>query len=297
MDFERQYLDLISHVAKNGDYRMDRTSVGTRSVFGAMIRADLSDGSFPALTTKRVYWKTAVREMLWFLSGKTNIQDLLKDEVHIWSEWPHQKYVAQTSDQISLKDFEQRILGDDAFAAQWGDLGPVYGKQWRQWKGPDGKTYDQIAKVIETLKTNPSSRRMLFHAWNVAELSDMALPPCHMVYQLHTDSRNRLNMLTFQRSVDLFLGLSFNWIGMAAIQAMIAQQAGLEVGDIVWMAGDAHVYMNHLDQVEEQLSREPRPLPKLHLKKRATSIDDYRIEDFKVTGYDPHPPIKAPVAV
>ncbi|GGD29973.1 hypothetical protein GCM10010989_00020 [Croceicoccus pelagius] len=206
---EYQYLDLMQNVLEHGDERIDRTGVGTRSLFGAMARFDLSDGSVPILTTKRVYWKTAVKEMLWFLTGQTNIRSLLRDNVRIWSDWPLAHYRKETGDNISQEDFEARIVADDDFAARWGDLGPVYGKQWRRWMGSDGKEHDQIETLVDMLRNNPSSRRMLFHGWNVAELDRMALPPCHMVYQYHVTSDGKLNSLMFQRSADLLLGAVF----------------------------------------------------------------------------------------
>ena len=294
---EYQYLDLMSHVLERGDRRIDRTGVGTLSVFGAMARFDLSDGQVPILTTKRVYWKLAVKEMLWFLSGGTNIQQLLRENVRIWTDWPLAKYREATGDGISQQDFEAKIVADDDFAAQWGELGPVYGKQWRRWAGPDGREHDQVADLLATLKSNPASRRMLFHAWNVPELDQMALPPCHLVYQFHVTTDGRLSCLMYQRSGDLLLGVPFNWTGAAALQLMLAQQAGLALGDFVWMGGDVHLYQNHLDQAREQLSREPRPLPRMRLSRHPESIDDYRIDDFEIEGYDPHPAIRAEVAV
>lgn len=294
---EYQYLDLIEQVLEHGDERVDRTGVGTRSLFGAMVRFDLSQGQVPILTTKRVYWKTAVKEMLWFLTGDTNIRSLLQNNVRIWSDWPLATYRRETGEAIEQAAFEQRIVEDEGFAARWGDLGPVYGKQWRRWLGADGREHDQIAQLIETLKTNPASRRMLFHGWNVAELGAMALPPCHMVYQYHVTSDGRLNCLLFQRSVDLLLGAAFNFVGATALQLMLAQQAGLRPGELVWVAGDAHLYLNHLDQAREQLRREPRPFPTMRLIRKPDSIDGYRIEDFAVEGYDPHGAIKADVAV
>ena len=294
---EYQYLDLLEQVLSKGDERVDRTKVGTRSLFGAMVRFDLSDGSAPILTTKRVYWKTAVKEMLWFLTGGTNIRPLLKENVRIWTDWPLAKYRQASGESISQHDFEQRILDDEQFAAQWGELGPVYGKQWRRWLGTDGREHDQIGDLVRTLRDNPSSRRMLFHAWNVGELAGMALPPCHMVYQYHVTSDGRLNCLLFQRSVDLLLGAPFNFVGAAALQLMLAQQADLRPGELVWVGGDVHLYLNHLEQAREQLAREPLPLPKMRLTRRAASIDDYRIEDFEVEGYAPHAAIKADVAV
>lgn len=294
---EHQYLDLMSHVLERGDRRIDRTGVGTLSVFGAMARFDLSGGQVPILTTKRVYWKLAVKEMLWFLGGGTNIQQLLRENVRIWTDWPLAKYREASGDDISQPDFEARIVADDEFAARWGDLGPVYGKQWRRWAGADGREHDQVADLLATLKTHPASRRMLFHAWNVPELEQMALPPCHLVYQFHVTSDGRLSCLMYQRSGDLLLGVPFNWTGAAALQLMLAQQAGLALGDFVWMGGDVHLYLNHQEQAREQLNREPRPLPRLRLRRKPESIDDYRIDDFEIEGYDPHPPIRADVAV
>lgn len=294
---EYQYLNLLEQVLNQGDERIDRTGVGTRSIFGAMLRFNLSDGIAPILTTKRVYWKTAAKEMLWFLTGGTNIQPLLRDNVRIWSDWPLEKYRSESGENVSQGDFEKRILEDDSFAARWGELGPVYGKQWRRWLGPDGKEHDQIADLVRMLRETPTSRRMLFHAWNVAEVGSMALPPCHMVYQYHVSSSGRLNCLLFQRSVDLLLGAPFNYVGATVLQLMLAQQASLTPGELIWVAGDAHLYLNHLEQAREQLSREPRPFPRMRLMRHAANIDDYRIDDFVVDDYSPHPPIRADVAV
>ncbi|HEX8485839.1 thymidylate synthase [Sphingomonas sp.] len=296
MTADAQYFEILRRILDTGDARDDRTGVGTLSVFGVTARFDLSQGHVPLLTTKRVSWKTAVKEMLWFLTGRTNIRELLEQNVRIWTDWPLARYRRETGNAIDQRAFEARILDDATFAETWGDLGPVYGKQWRRWRGADGREHDQIATVIDQLRTNPSSRRILFHGWNVPELGDMALPPCHMVYQYHVTSEGRLNSLLFQRSCDAMLGLPFNWIGATALQLMLAQQAGLTPGDLVWMGGDVHLYRNHLDQAREQLAREPRPAPRMTLQP-AESIDAYRIEDFAVEGYDPHPAIKAEVAV
>lgn len=301
---EYQYLDLLEHLLENGDRRIDRTNVGTLSMFGATMRFDLSDGTFPVYTTKRVYWKTAVKEMLWFLTGQTNIQSLLKENVRIWTDWPLDKYRKETGHNMSQEDFEARILADDDFARRWGDLGPVYGKQWRRWADAQGDEHDQIATVIETLKKNPTSRRMLFHAWNVADLDRMALPPCHMVYQFHTslgenrsEEKRKLSMLCLQRSADTGLGVPFNICQQAALLLMVAQQVNMVPGELVWMGGDVHLYLNHVDMARTLINREPRPFPKVRLLRRPDSIDEYRIEDFEVTGYDPHPAVEAPVAV
>jgi len=294
---EHQYLDLLENVLERGDERVDRTGVGTRSLFGTMVRFDLSDGSVPILTTKRVYWKTAIKEMLWFLTGGTNIRPLLMENVRIWTDWPLASYRKATGEDISQDEFEKRIVADEDFALRWGELGPVYGKQWRRWLGADGQEHDQVASLVQTLRENPASRRMLFHGWNVSDLDSMALPPCHMVYQYHVTSDGKLNCLLLQRSVDLFIGAAFNYVGAVALQLMLAQQADLTPGEFVWVGGDTHLYLNHLDQAREQLSREPRPFPQMRLTRRAESIDDYRIDDFEVEGYEPHDAIKADIAV
>ncbi|MGO8489800.1 thymidylate synthase [Rhizobium ruizarguesonis] len=299
---EHQYLDIMANLLAAGDRRIDRTREGTLSMFGAMMRFDLSDGQFPLLTTKKVFWKTAVKEMLWFLTGDTNIQALLRENVKIWTDWPLAKYRQETGRTISQEEFETLILADDEFAMRWGDLGPVYGKQWRKWVAADGVEHDQIAGVIDTLKRNPTSRRMLFHAWNVGELDRMALHPCHMTYQFHVtglegDARPKLSMMVNQRSCDIFLGAPFNICQQAALLAMIAQQVDMDRGELVWVGGDTHLYLNHLNQAREQLSREPFPFPKLNLSRSPSSIDGYKIEDFQVTGYQSHERIDAPVAV
>jgi len=294
---ERQFLALLDRVLDKGDPRSDRTGVGTKSLFGELLRFDLSGGQVPILTTKRVYWKTAVKEMLWFLTGGTNIRELLQENVRIWSDWPLDKYRSATGERISQEDFEARVLADEEFARTWGELGPVYGKQWRRWVDSEGREHDQIGTLIDTLKHNPASRRMLYNAWNVSEIDQMAMPPCHMVYQFHVNSRNELSCLIFQRSCDLFLGAPFNFAGGAALVHMLAQQADLKPGELVWVGGDVHIYLNHVEQVRQLIAREPRPLPTMTLKRRAASIDDYRIEDFEVTGYDPHPAIHGEVAV
>lgn len=303
-NIEEQYLELMGSIHRDGIVRGDRTGVGTRSVFGAMLRHDMSKGIFPLLTTKRVYWKTAVREMLWFLTGSTNIRPLLLQGVKIWSEWPHNLYVTGTGDDITLTDFEKRIIEDEEFAREWGDLGPVYGKQWVDWDTYEpigdglfrrGPGIDQVRTVIEDLRTNPNSRRHIIEGWNVAELDRMALPPCHKSYQFNVQE-GRLNCMLYQRSCDMFLGLPFNLVGQAFLTAMIAQQAGLEPGELVWTGGDVHVYLNHADAIEEQLSRPMRRLPSFELKK-ASDIREYVAEDLEVDAYDPHPSIKAPVAV
>lgn len=296
-DPEYQYLDLVESVLDRGDRRTDRTGVGTFALFGALLRFDLSRGHAPILTTKRVYWKTAVKEMLWFLTGGTSIRPLLERNVRIWTDWPLARYRQETGDAIDQPAFERRIVEDDAFAARWGDLGPVYGKQWRRWLGPDGREHDQIAALVTGLRETPASRRLLFHGWNVADLSAMALPPCHMVYQYHVTADGRLDCLLYQRSCDLFLGAAFNFVGASALLLMLAQQAGLRPGELVWVGGDVHLYSNHIDQARVQVARAPRGFPMMRLIRHAASIDDYVADDFVVEGYDPHPPIQGDVAV
>jgi thymidylate synthase len=307
--YEWQYLDLMRHVWEHGDERMDRTGVGTRSVFGAQLRFDLSGGKVPLLTTKRVFWKAAAREMLWFLTGNTNIRPLLEQGVTIWSDWPLAKYRKASGEDISQEAFEARIVADAGFAAQWGDLGPVYGKQWVNWAtyeyGPDGKYtpgpgINQVALLVEGLKANPGSRRHIIEGWNVAELDRMALPPCHKTYQFHVAGEGaeaRLNCLLYQRSCDVALGLPFNLFGASMLARMVAQQAGLQPGELVWMGGDTHLYLNHAHLVEEQLSRTPMGQPVLTLGAKPATIFDYTIDDFAVSDYAPQAVIRAPVAV
>ncbi|MFI3245634.1 MAG: thymidylate synthase [Ferrimonas sp.] len=299
---EQQYLDLLSLLLAQGSNREDRTGVGTKALFGQTMRFDLAEG-FPIFTTKRVYWKTAFKEMLWMLSGGQNIRELLQQNVHIWSDWPYQKFLAAQapngSDKaISLSEFEQRILNDDNFAAQWGDLGPVYGKQWRRWKTDDGQEIDQIAQAIDLLKNNPTSRRIIIEGWNVAELEQMALPPCHKHYQFYVDpNTNKLSGGMVQRSCDSYLGLAFNIANLAFLTTLLAEQCGYEVGEIVWFGMDVHLYLNHIEQAKKQLLRTPKPFPTLLIKRKPRSLFDYAIEDFELIGYDPHPAIPAPVAV
>ena len=302
---EWQYLDLMRAIWETGCERVDRTGIGTRSLFGTMLRYDLGGGRMPLLTTKRVYWKTATREMLWFLTGETNIRPLVLQGVKIWNEWPHANYVRETGEPIALEGFIQRIADDAAFAARWGDLGPVYGKQWVDWPtyryGPDGKYergpgINQVAGVIESLRANPGSRRHIIEGWNVAEVDRMALPPCHKSYQFHV-ADGRLNCALYQRSCDVALGLPFNLWGGALLTRMIAQQADLEPGELVWMGGDVHLYLNHADLVTEQLARAPAGAPVLDIVRRPASIFDYDINDFEVRAYTPQAAISAPVAV
>jgi thymidylate synthase len=303
--WEWQYLDLMRRIWTEGDERLDRTGIGTRALFGTTLRCDLSDGRVPLLTTKRVFWKAAAREMLWFLAGSTSIRPLLEQGVTIWSDWPLAKYRRETGEEIAQAEFEARIVADAEFAVRWGDLGPVYGKQWVDWPTYEpagdghfkpGPGINQVAQVVESLRANPGSRRHIIEGWNVAELDRMALPPCHKTYQFHV-AGNRLSCVLYQRSCDVALGLPFNLFGAALLTRMLAQQAGLQPGELVWMGGDTHLYLNHSDLIEAQLAREPSGEPRLELKRHPPSVFDYRFEDFEVTGYAPQGALKAPVAV
>lgn len=303
---EQQYLDLLHRVWTSGDERVDRTGVGTRSIFGATVRYSLADGSVPLLTTKRVSWKTAARELIWFLSGSSSIRPLVEQGVHIWTDWPLDKYRKATGEAISRDAFEARIIADETFAETWGDLGPVYGVQWTRWpkyvpagdglysRDPDG--VNQIANLVQGLKSNPSSRRHIFTGWNVPELDSMALPPCHMTYQFYV-ADGKLSCILYQRSCDLGLGYPFNVFSAALLTRMLAQQCDLDAGELIWNGGDVHVYLNHEHLVTEQLSRTPEGDPKLRLVNKPASIFDYRIEDFAVEDYAPQARISAPVAV
>jgi len=303
--WEWQYLDLMRRIWEQGDERVDRTGVGTRAIFGPQLRFDLEDGRAPLLTTKRVFWKAAAREMLWFLTGETNIRPLLQQGVTIWSDWPLASYRRSTGEEISQAAFEARIVEDAAFAAQWGDLGPVYGKQWVDWRTYEpageglfraGQGINQVALVIESLRSNPGSRRHIIEGWNVAELDRMALPPCHKTYQFHV-AGGRLDCLLYQRSCDVALGLPFNLFGAALLTRMIAAQTGYEAGELVWTGGDTHLYLNHEKLVEEQLKRDPAGEPRLLLKRCPGSVFEYQIEDFEVVDYQPQGALRAPVAV
>ena len=261
------YHDLLAHVMANGAIKTDRTGTGTRSVFGAQMRFDLSAG-FPLVTTKKVHWKSVVHELLWFLKGETNIAYLKEHKVGIWDEW----------------------------ADADGELGPVYGKQWRSWAAPDGTVIDQISDVIAQIRKNPDSRRLIVSAWNVADLPQMALMPCHALFQFYV-ADGKLSCQLYQRSADLFLGVPFNIASYALLTQMIAHACDLGLGDFVWTGGDCHIYSNHVDQVNEQLSREHRALPTVRLNPEVCDVLAFRYEDIELVGYDPHPAIKAPVAV
>ncbi|RRQ45717.1 thymidylate synthase [Chryseobacterium sp. SC28] len=263
----QNYLELLQHILDNGTDKTDRTGTGTRSVFGYQLRYDLSKG-FPLVTTKKVHLKSIIYELLWFIKGDTNTKYLTDNGVSIWNEW----------------------------ADENGDLGPVYGAQWRSWKGADGKVVDQLSEVIEQIKKNPDSRRLIVSAWNVAEIPNMALAPCHALFQFYV-ADGKLSLQLYQRSADVFLGVPFNIASYALLLMMVAQVTGLEVGDYVHTFGDVHIYNNHFEQVRKQLSREPRPLPTMKLNTEIKNIFDFDFEDFTLENYDPHPGIKAPVAI
>lgn len=299
---EQQYLNLLKDILENGVYKDDRTGTGTYSVFGRQLRFDLSAG-FPLLTTKKVYIRGIIHELLWFLKGDSNIKYLVDNDVHIWDDWPYRFYKnTQEKDKklpLSQQDFIQKIKEDAEFAKKWGELGPVYGVQWRHWKSPDGPEIDQIANLIEQIKTNPDSRRLLVSAWNVSDIDEMAkagLPPCHTIFQFYV-VHGKLSCQLYQRSADTFLGVPFNIASYALLTMMVAQVTGLHVGEFVHTFGDAHIYKTHLNQVKEQLSRETRPLPTMKINPNVNDISHFSINDFILEGYDPHPAIKAPVAV
>ena len=304
--YENQYLDLMRQIWTEGTLQNDRTGVGTKALFGAIMRFSLADDAIPLLTTKRVFWKTAAREMLWFLTGETNIRPLLRQKVRIWTDWPLQRYRRETGNEITQEHFEERIVEDLDFAVEWGDLGPVYGAQWVNWPQyvPAGeglyrradKGIDQITLLVKSLKNNPGSRRHIIEGWNVAELDQMALPPCHKTYQFHV-AEGVLSCILFQRSCDLGLGFAFNVFSAALLTRMLAAVCGLRAGELIWQGGDVHLYLNHADLVEEQLSRVPCGSPKLRLLRLPESIFDFHIEDFEVSDYTPHGHISAPVAV
>jgi len=301
----KAYLELLQDVRDNGTGKDDRTGTGTRSVFGRQLRCDLSEG-FPLLTTKKVFLKGIIHELLWFVRGDTNIRYLVENGVGIWNEWPFQNYLNQQglSGKLEkhscewnykLEEFITNIQQDDDFAKQWGELGPVYGKQWRNFSG-----IDQLEWVVNEIKTNPTSRRLIVSAWNPAEIEEMAkagLPPCHTLFQFYVSRDNKLSCQLYQRSADLFLGVPFNIASYALLTMMVAQACDLELGDFVHTFGDCHIYNNHVEQMDEQLSREIRELPTMTLNPAVKSLYDFTYEDFTLEGYDPHPPIKAPVAV
>ncbi|MGB3260560.1 thymidylate synthase [Paenisporosarcina sp.] len=312
-----QYLQLCQTILANGAVKDDRTGTGTKSIFGYQMRFDLTKG-FPLLTTKRTAIRLIVSELLWFLKGDTNVRTLIAENNHIWDEWAFEKWVksedyngpdmtdfglraAQDEAFQQIVDeqmiiFRERILSDDEFAKSYGDLGPVYGRQWRSWPSADGSSIDQLKNVINSLKNNPDSRRHIVTAWNPSEVDQMALPPCHTFFQFYV-ADNKLSCQLYQRSADVFLGVPFNIASYALLTHLIARECNLEVGEFVHTLGDAHIYSNHMDQVNEQLTREPRDLPTLTISSEKESIFELVTSDISIEGYNPHPRIKAPIAV
>ena len=291
----RQYHELMERVLREGSDKSDRTGTGTRSVFGHQMRFDLAEG-FPMITTKKLHLKSILHELIWFISGDTNIRYLCQNGVRIWDDWPFATYSKSAEyDGIDMKEFAARIAADADFAAKWGDLGPVYGYQWRFWPGPNGPV-DQLRDVLEGIRSNPDGRRHIVSAWNPGYIDQMALPPCHAFFQFYV-VEGRLSCQLYQRSADIFLGVPFNIASYALLIHMMAQDLGLQVGDFVHSLGDAHIYSNHTDQVRLQLSRDLRPLPTLSLNPSVKSLFDFRYEDVALLNYDPHPHIPAPVAV
>ena len=291
----RQYHELMDRVLREGIDKSDRTGTGTRSVFGHQMRFDLAEG-FPMVTTKKLHLKSILHELIWFISGDTNIRYLCQNGVRIWDDWPFATYSKSADyDGIDMKEFATRIAVDADFAAKWGDLGPVYGYQWRFWPGPNGPV-DQLRDVLEGIRRNPDGRRHIVSAWNPGYIDQMALPPCHAFFQFYV-ADGKLSCQLYQRSADIFLGVPFNIASYALLIHMMAQDLGLGVGDFVHTLGDAHIYSNHMDQVQLQLSREPRALPTLKLNPSVKSLFDFRYEDVELVGYDSHPHIPAPVAV
>lgn len=309
----QQYLDLLDHIMKNGVDKDDRTGTGTRSVFGYQMRFDLQKG-FPIVTTKKLHLRSIIGELLWFLRGDTNIRYLVDNNINIWNEWPYKAYlksqgktvpaVGSSEWSVGLTEFIERIKSDDEFAKLHGNLGPVYGHQWRHWPDGEGGEIDQIKTAIDTIKWNQNSRRIIISAWNVADIDSMAvagLPPCHCLFQFYVrpapdGGPSFLDCQLYQRSCDTFLGVPFNIASYALLDMLVAQQTNLRPGEFVWVGGDVHLYKNHFEQAREQLTRTPRALPWMAIAERP-SIDTYEIDHFSLVGYDPWPAIKAPIAV
>ncbi|SME47710.1 Thymidylate synthase [Bacillus cereus] len=314
---DKVYLDLCRYILEQGTKKEDRTGTGTISVFGYQMRFNLQEG-FPLLTTKRVPFRLVASELLWFLKGDTNLRYLLENNNHIWDEWGFQKWVesdeytgpdmtnfgirSQKDEEFNvlyqeqMKLYQERVLNDEGFAKEFGDLGNVYGKQWRSWEGADGQTYDQIQYIIDEIKRNPDSRRLLCNAWSASELKNQQLPPCHYAFQFYVVD-GKLSCMFNMRSNDVFLGLPFNIASYALLTHLIAHECGLEVGELIYTGADVHIYSNHTEQIKTQLSRESRKLPTLKLNPEVKSIFDFELNDIELIGYDPHPTIKAPVAV
>jgi len=308
----KQYLHLLQHILDHGVKKEDRTGVGTISIFGHQMRFNLQEG-YPLLTTKKVYIKAIIHELLWFLTGDTNIKYLVRHDVKIWNEWAFQVYLEENNllkehprySEIwnsKLAWFVQQMKESDEFADRWGELGPIYGKQWREWETKDGRKIDQIAKVIEMIKHDPTSRRIIVSGWNIGEIESLvhdhnrAPPPCHSLFQFMVIN-GTLSCQLYQRSADVFLGVPFNIASYALLTMMIAQVTGLQPGEFIHTFGDVHIYLNHQEQVKEQLQREPRKLPTMKLNSTVANIFNFKYEDFTLENYEPHPAIKAPIAV
>jgi thymidylate synthase len=307
---DESYLELLEHIMKNGATKTDRTGTGTKSVLGYQMRFDLADG-FPLLTTKKIPIKSIIHELLWFMRGDTNLKYLADNNVHIWDEWPYKAYLVKNKINVpktgseewntGIKEFIERIKTDENFANNYGNLGPIYGYQWRSWPTPDGKHIDQLANVIEQIKKTPDSRRLIVSAWNVADIEEMAkagLPPCHCLFQFYVVN-GKLSCQLYQRSCDTFLGVPFNIASYSLLIMIIAQICGLAPGEFVWTGGDVHLYSNHLEQANLQLSRKNdiRPLPKMKINPNKNKLEDFTIDDFELIDYNPHDGIKAPIAV
>lgn len=304
------YLEMAEYIMEHGAQKGDRTGTGTISTFGYQMRFDLNKG-FPLLTTKKLNLKSIIHELIWFLRGDTNLKYLLDNNVHIWDEWPYKAYLKKNNLPIpstesdewktGLKEFVEKIQSDHEFEKENGNLGPIYGYQWRSWPMPNGYYVDQIKDVLETLKKNPNDRRMIVSAWNVGQIEEMAiagLPPCHCLFQFYV-ADGKLSCQLYQRSCDTFLGVPFNIASYALLTMMVAQVTNLELGEFIWTGGDVHLYNNHLDQIKLQLSRKDdrKPMPKMKINPAVKNIEDFTIDDFELIGYDPHPAIKAPIAV
>jgi len=307
---DESYLELLEHVIKNGTVKTDRTGTGTKSVLGYQMRFNLEDG-FPLLTTKKVPIKAIIHELLWFMRGDTNLKYLADNNVHIWDEWPFKAYLTKSGKPMpkvgseewnsGIKEFIEKIKTDKNFAKEYGDLGPIYGSQWRCWKNQDNTCLDQLANAIEMIKTTPDSRRIIISAWNVADIDEMAkagLPPCHCLFQFYV-ADGKLSCQLYQRSCDTFLGVPFNIASYALLVMIVAQICGLKPGEFVWTGGDVHLYLNHQEQAELQLSRKNdiRPLPTMKINPNKNKIEDFTIEDFELINYNPHDAIRAPIAV
>jgi thymidylate synthase len=292
----RQYLELLEHILEKGVKKEDRTGTGTISTFGYQMRFDLSEG-FPLITTKKLHLKSIIYELLWFLNGDTNIQYLAQNKVRIWDDWPYQKFRKSTEfDGSTMAEFAAKVASDDAFAKTWGELGPVYGHQWRSWPNPDGGTIDQISLLIHNLIHKPDSRRHIVSAWNVADIEEMTLPPCHCLFQFYV-ADGKLSCQLYQRSADTFLGVPFNIASYALLLKMVAQVCGYEAGEFIHTFGDVHIYTNHIEQVQLQLSRTPKPLPQLLINPNVKDIFGFTIDDFELVNYEAYPHIKGAVAV